>query len=130
MPEPVGPGQPARVDYDYARGGVLHMFLFPAPLASHCTTFNRRQPDDRILVVGSGKKNTLNMDAMIVLLNKDGVPVTSFGEKGVLLSDLGGPSDAWYGIAISPDKKYVYIAGCKGTEGSGNDDAVIARVRL
>ncbi len=32
-PEPVRPGQPARVDYEYERGGVMNMFLFRAPLA-------------------------------------------------------------------------------------------------
>lgn len=32
-PEPVRPGQPARVDYAYERGGVMNMFLFREPLA-------------------------------------------------------------------------------------------------
>ena len=87
-------------------------------------------PDNRILIVGSGKKSALNVDAMIVLLGANGEPVASFGENGNLISDLGGPADAWYGIAISPDKKYVYISGYKGTEGSGNDDSMMARIKL
>jgi uncharacterized delta-60 repeat protein len=87
-------------------------------------------PDNRILVVGSGKRNALNVDAMIVLLSQDGAPAASFGEDGHLISDLGGPADSWYGVAVSPDRRYVYVAGYKGTEGSGNDDAALARIRL
>ena len=32
-PLPVGPGQRARVDYEYERGGVVNVFLFCEPLA-------------------------------------------------------------------------------------------------
>jgi hypothetical protein len=32
-PVPAQPGQPARVDYEYERGGVVNLFLFCAPLA-------------------------------------------------------------------------------------------------
>lgn len=32
-PLPVRPGQPARVDYEYERGGVANLFLFCEPLA-------------------------------------------------------------------------------------------------
>jgi hypothetical protein len=31
-PLPVRPGQPARVDYEYERGGVVNLFLFCEPL--------------------------------------------------------------------------------------------------
>jgi uncharacterized delta-60 repeat protein len=87
-------------------------------------------PDGRVLAVGSGKKTPLNVDAMLVLLERDGAPVAGFGEGGALISDLGGTADAWYGVALSPDKKHVYVVGYKGTDGSGNDDAVVARLKL
>jgi uncharacterized delta-60 repeat protein len=87
-------------------------------------------PDSRLLAVGSGKKTPLNVDAMLVLLDKDGAPVAGFGENGALISDLGGTADSWYGVALSPDNKHVYVAGYKGTEGSGNDDAAVARLKL
>jgi hypothetical protein len=32
MPEPVQPGQPQKVDYEYQRNGVAHLFMFFAPL--------------------------------------------------------------------------------------------------
>jgi len=35
-PLPVRPGQPARVDYEYERGGVVNLFLFCEPLAGQC----------------------------------------------------------------------------------------------
>jgi uncharacterized delta-60 repeat protein len=89
-------------------------------------------PDQRILATGSGKKTAANIDAMMVLLGKDGAPVADFGTGGNLISDLGGPADAWYGVALSADKKSVWVAGYKGTDANsgGNDDAVIARVLI
>jgi uncharacterized delta-60 repeat protein len=89
-------------------------------------------PDGRILAVGSGKKDALNIDAMMVLLDKDGKLVTSFGENGRIISDLGGPADAWYGVAVSADKKSVIVAGYKGVDANsgGQDDAVVARIVL
>ena len=88
-------------------------------------------PDQRVLAVGSGKQTAANIDGMLVLLSKDGAPVTDFGTGGNLISDLGGPADAWYGVAVSPDKKSVIVAGYKGTDASGgNDDAVVGRVLI
>lgn len=89
-------------------------------------------PDQRVLAVGSGKQTAANIDGMLVLLSKDGAPVTDFGTGGNLISDLGGPADAWYGVAVSPDKKSVIVAGYKGTDANsgGNDDAVVGRVLI
>ena len=89
-------------------------------------------PDDRVLVAGSGKLTAPNVDAMLVLLSKDGAPVTDFGTGGNLISDLGGPADAWYGVALSSDKKSAIVVGYKGTSATsgGNDDAVVARVKI
>ncbi len=89
-------------------------------------------PDGRIMAAGSGKKTATNVDGMIVLLSKDGAPEKSFGADGALISDLGGPADAWYGIALSADKKSVIVAGYKGTDATngGNDDAVLGRITL
>ena len=89
-------------------------------------------PDGRIMATGSGKKTAANIDALIVLLSKDGAPEKSFGADGALISDLGGPADAWYGIAVSADKKSVIVAGYKGTDAAsgGNDDAVLGRITV
>jgi uncharacterized delta-60 repeat protein len=89
-------------------------------------------PDGQIMAVGSGKRNATNVDAMIGLFSKDGAPVTTFGENGQVISDLGGPADAWYGVALAPDKKSVIVAGYKGTDANsgGNDDAYVAKILL
>lgn len=89
-------------------------------------------PDGRILGVGSGKKNATNIDAMVVLFTKDGQLDKSFGDGGTLISDLGGPADGWWGVALSADKKHIYLAGYKGTDATsgGNDDAVVARLSI
>ncbi|MGE0688635.1 MAG: hypothetical protein AB7P33_17985, partial [Dehalococcoidia bacterium] len=65
-------------------------------------------------------------------LSKDGAPVTGFGDGGKIITDLGGPADAWYGVTLSADKKYVLLAGYKGTDANsaGNDDAVVAKLLL
>jgi uncharacterized delta-60 repeat protein len=89
-------------------------------------------PDGRILAVGSGKRTGTDIDGMLVLLDKNGARVSTFGENAALIKDLGGPADAFYGVSLSPDKKYVYIAGYKGTDATsgGNDDSVVARIQL
>lgn len=88
--------------------------------------------DGRILAVGSGKKTAANIDAMAVLLSKDGKPEAAFGDKGILISDLGGPADAWYGVALSADGKQAILAGYKGTDASsgGTDEAIVACLQL
>ena len=89
-------------------------------------------PDDRILVAGSGKKTAADVDGMVVLLDKDGKPVTTFGDGGKVISDLGGPADSWYGVTLASDDGSVVVVGYKGADANagGNDDAAIARLAL
>ena len=91
-------------------------------------------PDGRTVIVGSGSPEAGKSDAMVVLLDKAGKAVAGFGTGGRVLSDLGGPGDAWFGVALSEDGKSVTIVGYKGadpaaTDGS-KDDAAIARITL
>jgi uncharacterized delta-60 repeat protein len=89
-------------------------------------------PDGRILAVGSGKADPVNVNGMVVSLTKDGAVDTTVGQGGNIITDLGGPNDAWYGVAVSADNKWLYLAGYKGVDpnGAGNDDAVFARAAL
>lgn len=89
-------------------------------------------PDGRIVAVGSGKLTEANVDAMVVLLTEDGEVIGEFGTDGHQLTDLGGPSDAFYGVALSPDGTRLTVAGYSGaaTDGPGNDDAVLAAFTL
>ncbi len=88
--------------------------------------------DGRILAVGSGKLDATNINGMIFLTSKDGKAITEFGKDGYILSDLGGPNDAWFGVALSPDGKTAYVAGYKGVaaDSGQNDDAVITKISL
>ena len=87
-------------------------------------------PDGGILAVGSGKKTATNVDAMMVLLSKDGQLNKAFGEGGILISDLGGPADAWYGVTLGGDRQSVILAGYKGVDATsgGVDTAMAARL--
>lgn len=89
-------------------------------------------PDGRILAAGSGKRTATDIDAMLVLVTEDGQLDASFGDGGILITDLGGPSDAWYGLTLSADGQSVIVAGYRGTDANsgGNDEAVIGRLKL
>ncbi len=87
-------------------------------------------PDGRILIAGSGKPDATNINAMLVLLEKDGALDTGFGTGGTLQVDLGGPSDSFFGVALTPDGKHAIVAGYKGADPTTGDDAVLARVAV
>ncbi len=89
-------------------------------------------PSGNILVVGSGKLDAENIDAMAVMLDPDGAFVETFGDGGHLLVDLGGPGDAFFGASVSEDGASALLAGFKGADpdGAENDDAVLARLTL
>jgi uncharacterized delta-60 repeat protein len=117
------------LDPSYGAGGVARVDIAGDDDRARNVTL---LPDGRILAVGSGKRDPVNVNGMLVVFDKDGVLDTTVGENGHIITDLGGPNDAWYGVAVSPDKKYAYLVGFKGvdTNGAGNDDAIFARVAL
>lgn len=85
-------------------------------------------PDGRVLLVGSGKPSATNLDAMLVMLTRAGALDTSFDGDGILLVDLGGPADSFWGSALTRDLRAV-VAGYKGADPTTGDNAVVARVR-
>jgi len=89
-------------------------------------------PDGRIVLAGSGKRSATDIDSMVVLLGRDGAPVEGFGERGNLLTDLGGSADGWFGITLTADRTAVVVAGFRGHEKAetAKDDAVLARIAL
>lgn len=90
-------------------------------------------PDGRVIVVGSGSPQAGTSDAMVVLLDKDGKPASYFGSDGRVLSDLGGPGDAWFGLTQAGDGTSVMIVGYKGANPEATDvkdDAAVARIAL
>ncbi|HVL04838.1 MAG TPA: delta-60 repeat domain-containing protein [Acidimicrobiales bacterium] len=72
-------------------------------------------PDGRTILVGSGKPTAANLDAMVVTLAAGGA------ETGRKLYDVGGPNDAFFGVALSPDGTRVAVVGYLGRETNGGD---------
>jgi hypothetical protein len=71
--------------------------------------------------VGSGKPSASNLDAMVVTLGPDGA------QTGRKLYDVGGPNDAFFGVALSPDGSRVAVVGYLGQETNGGqkDDGAV-----
>lgn len=83
-------------------------------------------PDGRLLMVGGGRPVETNVDAMLAILTADGKLDTNYNKKGYALYDLGGASDFFWGVALSPDGKNLATVGVKGVGmDPGNDDAAI-----
>ena len=78
-------------------------------------------PDGRTILVGSGKPTATNLDAMVVRLAADG------SVAGRKLYDMGGPNDAFFGVALSPDGSRLAAVGYLGrdTGGSEKDDSAV-----
>ena len=78
-------------------------------------------PDGRAIVVGSGKPNASNLDAIVVRLAPGGMLVDR------KLYDVGGPNDAFFGVALSPDGSRIAAVGYLGrnTNGGEKDDGAV-----
>ena len=78
-------------------------------------------PDGRAIVVGSGKPNASNLDAMVVRLAPGGMLVDR------KLYDVGGPNDAFFRVALSPDGSRIAAVGHLGrnTNGREKDDGAV-----
>lgn len=92
-------------------------------------------PDQRILIVGQGKPTVDDQGGAVVLLTSNGQRETRLNGNGVALIDLGGPTDALFGVTLSSDLNTAVAVGWKGvtaTESSptNNDDARVVRFPL
>lgn len=74
-------------------------------------------------------------NATIVVRRNDGKRDTALNGTGVELIDFGGPTDALFGLALSPDKTSAMAVGWKGVDAEAvssakNDDARAVRLSL
>jgi uncharacterized delta-60 repeat protein len=87
-------------------------------------------PDSRIVLVGGGRRDATNVDGIVAVLDSDGIPDSAFAPNGFKTFDLGGPADFFWGVALSPDKGTLAVAGIRGvgnapTPASASDDAAL-----
>jgi len=71
------------------------------------------QPDGKIVLTGY-THNGNNYDILIMRLNVDGTPDSSFGNNGIAVYDNAGRLDRGRGIAIQPDGKLLVTARSTG----------------
>jgi uncharacterized delta-60 repeat protein len=83
-------------------------------------------PDGRVMIVGGGRPSESNVDAMIAVLDANGRPDTTFAPRGFRTWDMGGASDFFWGVALSPSRAQVAVVGTRAVAtGAGDDDAAV-----
>lgn len=84
-------------------------------------------PNGGALIAGSGKPTATNLEGMVVKITPTGQLDPAFGTNGRRLFDIGGPNDAFFGVALSPDKSRVAVVGYLGrdTAGTDKDDSAV-----
>ena len=91
--------------------------------------------DQRILIVGQGKRTATTQEGALVLLTRNGQRETRLNGNGLALIDFGGPTDALFGLALSSDQTKAVAVGWKGVDTAAagptnNDDARVIRFSL
>ena len=74
------------------------------------------QPDGKIILAGFKVITDPDYEIALTRLNTDGKIDTSFGENGLVITDVGPEADYVYAVALQPDSKilaagYIYNAG-------------------
>lgn len=65
------------------------------------------QPEGRVLVVGSGRFGKTDLDFALFRLNGDGSLDSTFGDAGVVTTDIRSTDDYAYNVALQSDGKIV-----------------------
>src|SRR5690606_6217854 len=86
--------------------------------------------DDTVVFVGSGEPVADDdVDAMVVLVDAYGNPVTSFGEDGLLIRDFGYNDEALFMAAYDAGTDTVaaggYVVGSKLGDGASNRESLL-----
>lgn len=84
------------------------------------------QADGKILVVGESSPLQGDSDIALVRYNADGSLDTSFGQSGVVVTDLGG-WESGYSVTVQPDGQIVVVGGRYSGGVYGSYDMVLLR---
>ena len=79
-------------------------------------------PEGKIIVGGSANLNGHNQ-SVLVQYTATGLPDATFGNNGMIITDLGGAYSAIFSLAVQPDGKIV----AAGTAGTNDGDFALAR---
>jgi uncharacterized delta-60 repeat protein len=71
------------------------------------------QPDGKIIASGFIELQSGIQDILLIRINPDGTPDTSFSEDGIVTTDLSGFADFGLHVMLQPDNKII-IAGYSG----------------
>lgn len=83
-------------------------------------------PDERVLMVGALRTETMAADAALVMLTPDGVLDTTYDTDGVRLTNIaGGTVDHFWGVSVDPRGERVVVVGIGGTDPTSDDDALV-----
>ena len=86
-------------------------------------------PDGRVMIVGNAAPVKDAVDAMVVVLLKDGTLDPSFNGVGHQLWDFAGRKDFFRSVDVSRDGKWAAAAGYS-TGGAQKDDSIIGLIPL
>jgi uncharacterized delta-60 repeat protein len=109
------------LDHSFNGTGVAYT-VAGAPGSNYCRAM-KLQPDDKIILTGSGGFGLEGSNFVAIRYNTDGSLDASFGSAGIANVDFDGDDDAGAGIAIAPDGKIVL---CGGTKQSGKGRVAMA----
>lgn len=91
-------------------------------------------PSGAVLLVGSGRRANGDQDAMFAMLSANGAPEVALGANGARAIDLGGASDALWGVAVDAERAVAVGVVSGGVVGSDaaipDDDAALVFLDL
>ena len=105
------------LDPDFGEAGIVST---PFYNANSDVTDMAVQSDGKIVTCGSSTHNE-NVDVHLVRFNSDGTLDPSFGENGMVMTDIDGLSNTCSGVAIQSDGKIVAAGKSYHPYGSNND---------
>lgn len=80
------------------------------------------QPDGKIIAVGN-TTSAGNYDFMIVRYYWDGALDETFGNEGIVITDIGAASNEAFGVALQPDGKIIVVG--RAYNGTDRDFALV-----